>query len=93
MALSASISLTLGSLSVADFDRIIALLEASSLPTTTDLLTIELCEDAVRAVALHRGGSPHLVIPHGIGRCDFISDASILGREVLETSIARLNAR
>lgn len=92
MAMSASLAVTLGRLSRADFDRILALLKARGLPVTSPLLTPELCADALRAAAGHRGGTANLVIPETIGSCGFVTDGSTLSREVLETSIGRLQA-
>ena len=90
MALSASIAVTMKKLRHGDFDRILATLQAWSLPTWSPLLTIDLCEESLRAAAAHRGGAPNLVVPHAIGRCGFVTTLRQLDRSVLAEALQRL---
>jgi 2-epi-5-epi-valiolone synthase len=90
MALSAAISLTLGSLSNTGFQRILTLLKECSLPIYSPLLTVASCQGALRSAARHRGGHPNLVIPHRLGSGGFVTDLAILSDDVLADSIARV---
>ena len=90
MALSASIALTMGRLGPAEFTRIVSTLRAIGLPVFSPLLTTELCEQALHTAALHRGGSPRLVIPDGIGSCTFVADIRELPKTVLQAALAHV---
>ncbi|MCA8958492.1 MAG: iron-containing alcohol dehydrogenase [Planctomycetes bacterium] len=90
MALSASIATGFGLLSRDTFRRILRLLRACDLPLTSPLLDTELSTQALVSAALHRGGTPNLVIPYDIGECGFVEDLRALGPSVLERALARV---
>lgn len=73
MALSSRIAVRLGLMREADCDRVLALLEASSLPVY-DAATCraELLGEALREIDLHRGRRINLVVPTSLGSADFV---------------------
>ena len=90
MALSASIGVRLGMTAPAEQARIVQLLAAIGLPVDSELLTSELCEAAIAAACLHRGGDPNLVVPRAVGDCEFVTDRSVLTPAVFAAAIGLL---
>lgn len=72
IALSAQIACRLGRLAEPDRDRILALLRGVGLALTWPGTSIERLWADLSSVVEHRNGDLHLVIPTGIGACDFI---------------------
>ncbi len=92
MAWSAALAVDLGHLAIDELARILTTLAACGLPCNHRLLTVGLCQEALAAAALHRGGKPRLVIPDGIGACRFVDELHELPPERLAGAIARLPA-
>jgi 3-dehydroquinate synthase len=80
MALTMMLSRDLGLVETAFRDRILALLCGLGLPIYSPLLTPELCQEALCAAALHRGGHPNLVLPTGPGTHRFLQSATAIGK-------------
>jgi len=92
MALSTAIGVALGTTAAPLLQRILRVLGAAGLPTDSPLLTVELCETAIAAACLHRGGSPNLVVPRAVGDCGFVTDRRVLTDAVLDAALRRLRA-
>jgi len=90
MALSAALAEALGLADAATVDRVLGILRALELPTWSPELTPSLCHQALAAAALHRGGSPNLVLPTSIGGACFLKDARRLSAATLEAGVARV---
>jgi 3-dehydroquinate synthase len=82
MALSTALSTELMFLAATSRDRILTALNSLRLPLYSDLLTYELCCDALRHAALHRGGDPNLVLPADRGRAIFVHRPESLTKDV-----------
>ena len=78
MALSAVLGDKLGIASPKLSTQILQLLLDFGLPIWSPFLSVELCEESLRDMALHRGGQPNLVIPREIGAAVFVNDLAAL---------------
>jgi 3-dehydroquinate synthase len=92
VALSSQIARELGLLTEAELDRILALLEAFGLALTWPRLSIDALWAALPAVAEHRNGDLHLVVPCAIGGCDYLGLEAI-SPALLRTCVDRLAGR
>ncbi|EYF01007.1 sedoheptulose 7-phosphate cyclase [Chondromyces apiculatus] len=90
LALTVTLAEALGVLSGAERDRVVRLLRQSGLPTTSRLLTSELCREALREAARHRGSALNLVLPVAIGKASFLERVEDLPPEALDAAVARL---
>lgn len=84
MALSAVLA---GSMGLATGDvvrRILDAIIALDLPVWSHHLTMDLCKNALRDSALHRGGTPNLVVPAAIGKSVFLRDSDFISRYLEE---------
>ena len=92
LALSATIAARLGLLPERERDRIVDLIVAAGLPTTSSHLTAELCREALADAIAHRGGQLNLPLFEGIGRPRFVDEPATVER-VLEPALEDLRAR
>jgi 3-dehydroquinate synthetase len=90
MALSASISVQLGLIPEADYEKIINLISSVGLPIFFDSITCDLCLMALQEGANHRGGTVNLVLPTTIGEATFLDLIDDLPRYAMEAAIERL---
>lgn len=90
LALTVTLAAALGAMPDATRDRVVRLLRAAGLPTTSRLLTPELCREALREAARHRGGALNLVLPVEIGEASFLERPEDLPPEALDAAIDRL---
>ena len=90
MALSATISAELDLISEADFRRIISTIAALGLPTFSNVVTLDLCREAMSEASRHRGGSLNLVLPTKVGEVTFLERIEDLPQSVLKASLSRL---
>ncbi len=88
MALSASISRSLGLIDGATWRRIVGALRRAGLPVRSPRLDVQLCRDALGEARRHRGGSFNLVIPAGIGRAVFLRQTEEIPDPVLAESLS-----
>ena len=72
MAVSALIAARLGLLPQGEATRLLSLLAVFGLPLDIPLLNLKLCQDALGAAVLHRGGGLNLVLPFGMGKAGFL---------------------
>lgn len=92
MALCAGISVETGHLRPDEMARILRALTGCGLPVNDPLLTPTLCEQALHAAALHRGGAPRLVAPDGIGEVRFLNELTDLPPALVQRALAHLPA-
>jgi 3-dehydroquinate synthetase len=85
--LSSTISHRLGLISEDDFIRIISVIESVGLPRFSSVVTLDLCVEAMKESARHRGGSVNLVLPTRIGGATFLRRCDHLPKNVLQDSI------
>jgi 3-dehydroquinate synthetase len=78
MAVSTVLAMSMRRISERNADRILDLILAFGLPIWHSCVTIELCTKALLECSLHRGNSPNLVIPTGIGAATFLADTTII---------------
>lgn len=90
LALTVTLAEALGLMPGADRDRVVRLLRATGLPTTSRLLTPELCREALREAARHRGSALNLVLPVEIGKASFLERLEDLPPEALDAAVERL---
>jgi 3-dehydroquinate synthase len=90
LALTVTLSAALGVMSGAERDRVVRVLREAGLPTTSRLLTPELCREALREAARHRGGAVNFVLPVEIGSATFLERLDDLPSGLLEGAIERL---
>jgi 3-dehydroquinate synthase len=93
MAISTEIAVILGHVTSAEADRIVAVLHALGLPTTTAWATTPLLAAAADAAVAHRGGALNLVVPTGIGTAGFVRERDEIGSDLLDFSLAAVTAR
>jgi 3-dehydroquinate synthase len=93
MALSVAIGSQLGLLNKSVRDRVICGLAAAGLPTSSGLLTEELCLTTFREITAHRGGSLNFVMPICLGRATFIEQLEEIPAFFLRSSLAWLASR
>ena len=72
LALSTTIAARLGILDHDASARILGLITATGLPTTSPHLTVDLCRDALIEAVSHRGGQLHLPLFAAVGRPQFV---------------------
>jgi 3-dehydroquinate synthase len=87
MALSAVLAGSMGLAMGEDVTRIVDAIIAMDLPVWSRHLTVELCRRALRDSALHRGGTPNLVVPVAIGKAVFLRDITVISRYLQEALI------
>jgi 2-epi-5-epi-valiolone synthase len=78
VALSAVLGTKLGIATPEVSTQILHVLLDFELPIWSPFLSVELCEEALRDTALHRGGQPNLVVPQQIGTAVFVNDVAAL---------------
>ena len=93
MALTCVIASELGYLDGEKRDRIISVLGAASLPIYSQLLTDQLCMNALEEISLHRAGAINLVTPTEIGRAVFLERLEDLSPSVVKSAISWLAKR
>jgi 3-dehydroquinate synthetase len=91
LALSAAIAARLGLLPEQERDRIVGLIVAAGLPTTSSHLTAELCCAALADAIVHRGGQLNLPLFESIGRPCFVDEPETIER-VLEPALGDVRA-
>lgn len=74
----------------AERDRVLALLQRMGLDLWSDLLTSPICRGALEEAARHRGGHTNLVLPRGIGSVDFIGDSHEISDAEIERALSTL---
>nr|WP_052477631.1 sedoheptulose 7-phosphate cyclase [Kibdelosporangium sp. MJ126-NF4]CEL13004.1 3-dehydroquinate synthase \ len=92
IALSAQIAHTLGLLVDADLERILTMLEAAGLALTWPGLSADALAATLPSIVEHRNGDLHLVVPTGIGTCEFLG-ADDISTALLRSSMATLTRR
>lgn len=90
MALSATISAELELIAEADFRRIMSIMASIGLPIFSNLVTLDLCLEALNEASKHRGGSLNLVLPIRVGEVTFLEHLNDLPQSVLRASLNRL---
>ena len=90
MALSATISAELNLISEADFRRIVSTITSIGLPIFSNVVTFDLCLEALNEASRHRGGSLNLVLPTKVGQVTFLEHIEDLPQSVLGASLNRL---
>jgi 3-dehydroquinate synthase len=93
MALSAVLAGSMGLATGDNVRRVLDTIIGLDLPVWSRHLTIDLCRLALKDSALHRGGSPNLVVPVAVGEPLFLRDIAFIGRYLEEalTYLADLN--
>jgi 3-dehydroquinate synthase len=84
MALSAVLAGSMGLAKGETVRRILDSIIALDLPVWSRHLTLDLCKNALRDSALHRGGTPNLVVPVTIGKAVFLRDIDFISRYLEE---------
>jgi 3-dehydroquinate synthase len=79
IALSCVLANERGTMTEAETDRVLALLQRMGLHVWNDLLTRHACRSALEEAARHRGGRTNLVLPRGIGTSGTTSSTSTTG--------------
>lgn len=92
IALSTMIAREIGRIGAEETERILALLERCGLPLHWSPLASEALWSSLEDVRLHRNGDLHLVVPTGIGTCEFVGSED-LGEELLVRCCGRLEER
>jgi 3-dehydroquinate synthetase/predicted NBD/HSP70 family sugar kinase len=92
MAFSACVATRLGRLDPATRDRILGALREVGLPLDSPHLDADLCRKSLADAVRHRGGCLNLVIPVGLGRCDFVRDPAELDAALIRRALADLRA-
>ena len=90
IALSASISAELKLMSEAEFRRIVSIIASIGLPIFSNVVTLDLCVEALNEASRHRGGFLNLVLPIKVGEVTFMEHLEDLPESVLRASLARL---
>lgn len=90
MALTCTLAAELGIMPMEDSCEVIALLQELGLPIWSPLLSVDLCNSAIRHAMAHRGGALNLVVPTKIGKARFISSPERLGVDVIRNCIDQL---
>ena len=90
IALSASISSELNLISEADFRRIVSTIASIGLPIFSNVVTLDLCLEALNEASRHRGGFLNLVLPIKVGEVTFREHMEDLPEPVLRASLNRL---
>jgi 3-dehydroquinate synthetase len=90
MALSATVSAELNLISGADFRKIVSTIASIGLPIFSNVVTLDLCLEALNEASRHRGGSLNLVLPITVGQVTFLEHKEDLPRSVLRASLDRL---
>lgn len=84
MALSGAIAVVLGLLNEGDWRRYVAVIDQLGLPITSHHLDLDSQRASLIEMARHRGGTPNLVMPTGIGEVAILSDGAALDDPVLD---------
>jgi 3-dehydroquinate synthase len=84
MAVSAVLAGSMGLAMGENVTRILDLLIAMDLPVWSRHLSVELCKHALKDSALHRGGTPNLVVPVSVGKAVFLRDIEFISRYLEE---------
>jgi 3-dehydroquinate synthase len=93
ICLSAMISAEIGWIAERDASRIVGCARSIGLPTTSDLLTLDLLNDALIHAERHRDGMLNLVLPtHRIGKAAFMRHPGDLQPAVAGRALERLLA-
>jgi len=92
IALTSMIALELGYITEKDTERIIRLLLELEFQLCDPLLTIKLCDNALRTSATLRGGDINLVLPTAIGAATFVVSAGELPSTLIQRALNRLNS-
>jgi 3-dehydroquinate synthase len=87
IALSSTLSVELGLLLRAEYERIISSITSAGLPVFSELITRELCLEALKESASHRGGAVNLVLPTKIGEATFLQSIDDLPVQTLDSAI------
>jgi 2-epi-5-epi-valiolone synthase len=77
LALSSQIARELGLLAEEDLDRILSLIRAVGLSLTWPRTNIDKLWATLSGIVEHRDGDLHLVVPHGIGSCQYLGIETI----------------
>lgn len=93
IALTSLIAVELGWLDDESCDRILATLARAGCPTHSELLTAELCAEAMAEATRHRGGCLNMVVPVAIGAARFVTRCEELPSGVCRAALARLSDR
>lgn len=91
IALSATLSRSLGLLDAPTHERILRLLRSAGLPLFAKPLSLELCRHALEEAARHRGGCANLVVPTGIGRTLFLKQPADVPDAALQHALQHLS--
>ncbi len=92
IALTSMIALGLGYIAEKDTERIVRLLLDLKFKLCDPLLTIELCDNALRNIITLRGGDINLVLPTAIGAVTFVVSADELPNKLIQRALNRLNS-
>ncbi|CAM3726322.1 sedoheptulose 7-phosphate cyclase [Kibdelosporangium persicum] len=92
IALSAQLAHALGLLTEADLERILTMLETTGLALVWPGLSVDALCATLPSIVEHRNGDLHLVVPTGIGTCEFLGAADI-NPALLRASMAELVRR
>jgi len=92
VALSAQLAHDLGLLSADDLDRILTMLAEAGLALVWPGLSVEALMATLPSIVEHRDGNLHLVVPTGIGACDFLGVDDI-SPVLLRAALAKLVRR
>lgn len=92
MALSTQIAKCLGWIDEACASTLLRCIADAGLPIDCLELDAGLVDAAIQASVKHRNGRLNLVVPVGIGRCDFIRDPAILSEALVAEALAELKA-
>ncbi|KMZ11531.1 3-dehydroquinate synthase AroB from kirkii [Candidatus Burkholderia humilis] len=90
MALTVTLTESLGFMRTDERNRFIAALVQAGLPICAPELTVELCEAALDEVVYHRGGSINFPMPVEISRCVFLEKRDSLPSSVVGAALQRL---
>lgn len=77
LALSSQVAHELGLLASDDLDRILSLIEAVGLDLTWPRTSIDKLWATLAGIVEHRDGDLHLVVPNGIGSCEYLGIEAI----------------
>jgi 3-dehydroquinate synthetase len=92
IALSSQIATILGILTEEDLDQILSLIQESGLSLSWGAMSVDTLWASLPAVAKHRDGDLNLVVPVGIGACDYLGMGAI-SPQLLRAGHERLQQR
>ncbi|AHI66373.1 sedoheptulose 7-phosphate cyclase [Burkholderia thailandensis] len=94
MAISATLARNFGLLDEEDFERILQLMHALSLPIFHKCtLRVDEFHRSLEGIVAHRDGALNLVVPNGIGAYEFVHSASDVPRREIEAAVKYLEER